>query len=300
MLSIEIAAGLMGAALAVASAAAAPSMSRLDGGAVTGALGVGEQAVLSGDGGALAFAGRMVDARGLTALAGQSSDLAYIAVVDGAAEIDGVRARPGFVLLIPPYGEDVTAARFDAGRLADALGDAPAAENASFSSALAKVARRQRRGLFFGRYARTSFNLQAVGGADRERARRSTTAEPAVAALRFSGESDPEALERDVAARFVDALSAGDADTVAALLDPSPFGGPDLRGGATGARRLAAERLLGARDWPVVLGSARIAPAASGWTVTGAGGAFHLAMRGVDDFVYVAAISARISGEPSR
>ena len=256
-------------------------------------LPMGGQLLIEGATQELPFAGQAVVLDGFTGILGQSAETAYVLVIEGAARIGETHAGPGRVLLIPPYGGAPASARYDAGRLAQQWDADAVARHPAAHAALAGIARRQGRGLFFGTLGRTALNLAAPGGAEAESARRSVAGEAAVAAIRFAPQDDLASIGRSVSERMVQALARGDAASVAALLDPAPYGNTDLTGGGGDARRLAATRLLASHDWPRLLSGATLAPSedGSGWTARSASGAARIALRRLGDFVFVSHIA---------
>lgn len=286
--------GLLSAALLVSGpASAAPGMLLEDGRtSESEALAAGEQLVVEQRNGQLAFAGRSLALLEATVILGYASEVAYAIVVDGRAADGDLVAESGSMLMIPPYGANPVVQRFDAARFAASWSDrAKAARPAAFA-ALESVANRQRAGLRLGRFSRSRLNITAPGGASPELARRSVKGAAAVQAIRFSGQSDMAAIERSVVDRFLAALAENDAETVAALIDPVPFGNQDLRGGASDARVMMARELIDERDWKAAL--AGVSPERQGdgniWKLNGAGGQGVLVMRPMGDFVFIRAI----------
>lgn len=256
------------------------------------ALATGDQLLLTGREGALRFAGRELRLAGFSGIVGFASEVAYVVVIAGEARDGALRAAAGQMLLIPPYGAAPSVQRFDAARLrARWSAAARTAEPASFAQ-LGALAARQHRGLFFGRLARTSFNVAAPGGAERELAGRSVRGAGAVRDLRFSGRSDPAAVERGIVEMFLAALVAGDAERVASLMDPVPFGNTDLRGGAAEARLAMARLLIGQRDWSAALSGAQAERdgQTNNWRLNGPAGRGAIALRPMGDFAFVRAI----------
>jgi len=255
-------------------------------------LAAGEQLVIETRSGPLRFGGRSLDLADFTGLLGYSSEVAYVVVIAGQVREGGRRVGPGRMLLIPPYGGAPIVQRYDARRLMESWSQSVRTARAEAFTRLAAIAQSQGRGVFFGRLARTNFNVAAPGNAERELAGRTVRGGGAVQAIRFSGTADPAAIERRVIDGFVAALLAGDAVAVAALMDPVPFGNTDLRGGAAEARLTMARALIAQRDWGALLREASVARAGEGndWTVSGPGGRATLALRPMGDFVFVRTI----------
>lgn len=253
----------------------------------SGRLSTGQQLLLTGRTGALPFAGREIAMEGFSGIVGYANDLAYVAVLEGTASVGEVQARAGSILILPPYGAPPTAERFDAARLVPKFSD-PARQAAPTAYAsLERIAASQSRGIWLGRLGRTRFNVAASGSARNERATRTLMGDPAIREIRFSGASDPRAVEQMVASRFLDALKAGDARTVAALLDPAPFGGRSLGGGAEAARLQAAQALIASRNWSQAIGAATPQFANGAWRA----GTAEVRLRALDDFVFVSRVS---------
>lgn len=279
--------------LAAAPAAAEPGILLADARpADSASLATGDQLLLTGSNATLQFAGRELRLEGFSGILGFASEVAYVVVLDGQARDGSTQVEPGRMLLIPPYGAAPSVQRFDAARLrARWSAAARVAQPASFQH-LSLLAAGQHRGLFFGRLARTSFNVAAPGGAEQELAGRTVRGSGAVRDLRFSGQRDPAAVERGVVDMFMAALAAGDAERVASLMDPVPFGNTDLRGGASEARVAMARSLIAERNWGAALQGASVERAneTNDWRLTSAAGAGTITLRPMGDFVFVRAI----------
>jgi hypothetical protein len=72
-------------------------------------------------------------------------------------------------------------------------------------------------------------------------------------------------------------------------MDPTPFGGRALAGGADDARLMAASALIESRDWSQVAGDSPPQLSDGVWRAGNAA----LQLRTIDDFVFV----SRVSGE---
>ena len=283
------------AALALASAPASADPGILLAAARPGdsdSLGAGDQLLLEDRSGPLSFAGRALVLDGFTGILGYSSEAAYILVIDGRVMDGARRVTPGKMLLIPPYGTEPSVQRFDAARLRASWSEAARQSRPDTYARLGSIAAGQNRGLFLGRLSRTAFNVAAPAGVDDELAGRTVRGADAVQAIRFSGESDPAAIERRVVDTFLAALAAGDVEGVAALMDPVPFGNTDLRGGAADARLAMARLLIGQRDWAGLLREASVARQGAGnvWTLSAPDMRGTLALRPMGDFVFVRTI----------
>lgn len=252
-------------------------------------LTTGEQLVLERADRTVDFAGSPVTLRQFSGILGYASEVAYVVVIDGVAEAGGTRATRGKMLLIPPYGAEVMRQRFDAGRLGDVWNvDMRTRAPATYAS-LERLSSAQARGVALGRFGKTNFNVAASGVAADELARRTVVGGKAIRDIRFSGERNPEAIERTIVGSLVAALIAGDAHAVASLMDPVPYGNTDLRAGADDARLLMAASLVASRDWRAVLGTgeARRGAADNVWVVAGPAGTATVTLRPMGDFSYV-------------
>lgn len=261
------------------------------------ALKTGDQLVVSALNGAHDVAGHSVSFTQFSGVFGQSSDIAYILVAEGRAKTDSAEAKAGEVLLLMPYGGDTVVQRYAARRFLDSWSDQAINANPGIYQRFKKVSNKQRWGLFFGRLEPTNFNVTAPGSSAQELARRSVVGDEAVQQIRFSGITEPEAVEREVVARFVNALAVGDAETVASLMDPSPFGMTDLRGGAGGARLLMAERLIASHDWQKVLGPTAAAERTANdgeWRIANGARNTVLGLRPIGDFTYIKTIETEL------
>lgn len=250
-------------------------------------LATGEQLLITGHSGALPFAGQQVTATAFTGIVGYSNELAYLVVLDGTASLGSYAAGAGQMLILRPYGASASVEQFDAIRLSKQWSDgAKDAAPAAYAS-LERIKGGQELGVWFGRLGQTSYNVAASGSARYEKATRTLMGNEAVRDIRFSGASDPMAVEQMVATNFFNALKAGDAQTVAALMDPTPFGGPSLAGGADDARVMAARALIASRNWAQVASTASPHLSDGAWRA----GEASLQLRSIDDFVFVSRIS---------
>lgn len=246
-------------------------------------LDTGQQLLLENRSGAFTFAGQRLDLDGFTGVVGYSNELAYVTVIEGSASAGEVRAERGWMLMLPPYGGEPMRERFDAIRFSQQWSEVARGAAPKAYASLEALGRRQGLGVFFGRYGQTGFNVAASGSADRERARRALLGAEAVRDVRFSGENDPHAIEQRVVTTFLAALIEGDAEAVAALMDPTPFGGRALAGGAQEARVATARTMIASRDWRALIGSAEPTLSDGQWRA----GAVRVRLRSVDDFTFV-------------
>ncbi len=258
-----------------------------------GTLKTGDQLVVHSLNGKHVVAGHNINFTDFSGVFGQSSDTAYVLVASGQASVDGKQAKPGHVLILMPYGGQTVVQHYDAKRFTRAWPETAVTSNPDIHDAFMQVARNQKWGLFFGRYASTSFNVAAPGSAPTELARRSIVGSDVVQSIRFSSANDPAEVERAVVETFTRALANGDAKTVASLMDPSPFGFSDLRGGADGARLLMAKKLLASRNWSSWLRGAQFLPKSENgvWQINGDGGRTDIILKPIGDFTFIQSIN---------
>jgi hypothetical protein len=231
----------------------------------------GEQRVLTNHSATMMFAGRSITFSGFTGLLGYASDVAYVAVTDGSASLANQVATPGRMIILPPFGEQVSVVRFDARRLMGAMEQPADSALAPFHASLQPIARSQSRGIFLGSLGRTNFNVATSGQASQELARRSIVGGTAVQDIRYGDNGDRTGLEKAVVTRFLSALVSGDIATTAQLMDPLPFGLTDMRGVPGDARNVAALHLIFGRNWQAALGTAtpEFDSARSVWVIAG-------------------------------
>lgn len=254
-------------------------------------LATGEQLLVTTPAPAMPFAGRQIDLDGFSGIVGYANEVAYIAVIEGTASADNAKAKAGQMLLLRPYGAQSNAVRFDAIRLADHWSEATRAAAPNAYASLNRIKSRQENGVWFGRLGQTSYNVAASGSAANEKATRALMGEAAVRNIRFSGANDPMAVEKMVVANFLDALKSGDAEAASALMDPTPFGGRALAGGASHARLVSARTLIASRDWSRIVGTNEPTFSDRIWRAGGA----SIALRPIDDFVFVSRISGDVN-----
>lgn len=255
-------------------------------------LSTGEQGMVGlPEGASFTLVGYSVSGGPGRALVGQAADILYLAVASGSVTVGDATAEAGEALFLEPLMGGASVVRFDAARLLGTLSADARAAHPGLVADLEGIAAEQAVGIFFGLYEPTRFNLQAGGSGATEESRRLTHGDDVIRRIRFGGVADPARIEELVVAEFLAALRAGDAATVAALLDPTPYGGTDLRGGGAEARALVAARLVASRDWARALGDGGAVRGGSDglWTVAGRE-AVTLRNRPVTDFVYVSTI----------
>lgn len=286
--AISLATIAMGVASSLPAANAQAGILLKDGSpAQSTTLATGEQLLISSHSGPLPFAGRQIALSGFSGIVGYSNELAYVVTLDGSAAIDGDAASPGHMLIIRPYGAPVSVEPFDAIRLSGKWSDAARQAAPQAYAALGRIREGQELGVWFGRLGQTSFNIAASGSARHEKSTRTLMGHEAVRDIRFSGASDPMAVEKLVATTFLDGLKAGDAQTVAALMDPTPFGGRGLGGGGDEARLMVASSLIASCNWSAIAGTSAPQLTDGAWRA----GQAAIQLRTIDDFVFVSRIS---------
>lgn len=272
-----------------AAAAQSADMSMAD-------LSAGDQVSQSGVSGIKVFAGNTIELTDFAGVFGMSSDTAYVVIASGHATIGEMKAKPGEVLILTPYGGKPAKQTFDVSRFLHDWSGENSAQHPEVLAAFEKVQKKQARAIFLGLFQQTDFNVAAPGSASTELARRTVVGSPVVQSIRFSNVDDPAEVERLIVSAFRDALIAGDVSAVASLMDPTPFGGSDLRGGADGARLLAARQLIGSTDWQSLLSSSQFVrkPDSNLWALTNGQNQFSIQLRPVGDFTYISSIQREL------
>ena len=257
----------------------------------------GDQLILSNHNGQIQFGGRNIDLAKFTGVIGYASEVAYVVTIAGTADTGDIRAERGRMILIPPFGGELSIARFDAARLRDKW-DENIQTSASFAyAALDNLAEGQSTGIFMGRLGRTNFNVAASGLASQELAKRTIVGGDAVTKIRFDSQQNAEGLEKQIVSEFTAALAQGDAEKVAQFIDPLPFGVNDLREGADEARKLMAEALIAERNWKTALGNAppvQDSNVETLWVVRGPVSRTFIHLRRTTDFAFVSTIRTGI------
>lgn len=239
------------------------------------------------------FADQMVDLTEFSGVFGQSSDAAYVLVAAGQAEIKGKKAKAGQILLILPYGIEIVVQRFDAQRFVESWSPQTINTHPELHSRLTEIANNQKRAIFWGLYEATDFNVTAPGSQSAELARRSVVGSSIINDIRFSAQDSQENIERQVVDAFVQALASGNSETVATLFDPTPFGGSDLRGGATGARLMLAQKLLTSYDWGPRLQDPQLTRLENSaqWRVVSGEHTTEITLIPIEDFTFVQSVN---------
>lgn len=256
------------------------------------ALATGDQLVLSGHSGTLAFAGEELALEDFSGVLGYASQAAYAIAIEGEARIGDIEAERGRMLLVAPFGEGIVSERFDARRLYEALAEDTQSERvAPVLAALEGLADRQDLGVFFGRLSRTGFNVTTMGSAKAERARRGRVGGTAVREVRYSSPQSITGSERFIVERFAEALASGDAVVVGQFLDPLPYGPGASEQGGAGARQIAAEALLARADWSGIAAAEPERTGETSWRIAGGGTVAQVELRRTTDFAFVSSIA---------
>ncbi|MEM8937169.1 MAG: hypothetical protein AAGC77_12245 [Pseudomonadota bacterium] len=275
----------------VASAQSGSQMRASGAERLIGNLQTGERLALENETGDIRFAGRTIALSEFSGLMGYSADLAYVLTFSGRAELAGESAKSGRMLLIQPFEEKPLVERFDARRLHAGVAMHGNEMSETLAEALNALAKKQGRGIFFGRLGRTEFNVAAAESKETEQNRRRLLGDQAIRDIRFSSNLSGSDVVPTVVSSFVAALAAGDMATAAQFIDPTPFGFGDLSQDGFDARLLTAEALLNQRDWSG-LSSPRIQQiSGTKWIVSGAQTQALVTTRLTTDFAFVQSIS---------
>lgn len=254
-------------------------------------LSMGEQAILNGEAGTFEFAGHTLSADNVSGLIGFSSDAAFIAVAEGKLRFGSEALSRGQAIILPPFGVPPAIVRYDAARL---IADWQSEQQSQFPAVYGqfqKVAKRQKRAIFFGRLTPTALNVAAPGSAEDEEARRSLVGADVIKQIRYQTDQAQGDIENAIVSAFVAGLKSKDVAAVAALLDPTPFGRTDMRGQPGQARLLMAQQLIDERDWARTLGNGDLVGDGRSWRVGGRQG-LAITLRPIGDFAYISTIQA--------
>ncbi len=251
-------------------------------------LATGDQLVLEGFSGTLAFAGQELVLTNFTGVLGYASESAYAVTAGGSAAIGDDRAPRGRMLLIAPFGQGIVTERFDARRLHTALSKAPLATNYPAAlAALENVAGGQDTGVFIGRLGRTNFNVATMGSAQAETARRARTGSTAIREARFTSPNSIAGTEAVIVERFIDALAKGNVDAASQFIDPMPYGGGDT----SAMRQVAARALLSDHQWQRLAAAQPEQTGDTTWRVSSDGMTAQVELRRTSDFAFIQSIS---------
>lgn len=252
----------------------------------------GQQLPLNAFSGPINFAGRTINLNSFSGFLGQSVDVAYLVTVKGGATIGELNASSGDVMILPAFSGDPGVEKFDAERFYASLSDEYVRDNPDIMSSLEALVKKQSRAIFLGRYSPTSLNLSAPGSAGNELTRRSIVSDDAINAIRFSDAADATSIQRSIIDAMEEALASGDVETVAAFVNPAPFGAADIRGAPNQARLLYAKRMLEGHDWTALLAQSRFNATAEDfvWTLSVEGRPVTLTLMPFGDFIYIKSI----------
>ncbi|WP_221435338.1 hypothetical protein [Algisphaera agarilytica] len=188
---------------------------------------------------------------------GMSSEFIFAAVLKGQANCEAGVLESGDVLLLrhlgtTPPGKNVFAAR----EFAQTLRDAGRSDLATDLDRTIKVQKQKR---FWGVLRPTNLNVGSPMNDDVEALRQSYTT-PTLVRLKRSVD-DIHELPELVAFTFLQAANANNAETIAALLDPTPFRSSAKEGRLEEDRRAIATRVL-EQNWAsgIALGSIKATP----------------------------------------
>ena len=182
---------------------------------------------------------------------GLSSEFLYAAVLSGSLGVTDGRAEDrgaGAGLMVEAAEAAVWghlgggAARVQPYSTRDLRSGLREAGREDLADRLEPAHRIQERRRFWGLVRPTNLNVSVPLRPEVESARRLYLLDPAVVGAKRRSASAAE-LSAGVARAFLEALQAGDAGTVAALLDPGPFEGPAQRGDFADTRRAYARSL---------------------------------------------------------
>lgn len=223
-----------------------------------------------------------------------SSEFASLAVLAGDVRTGSQTARAGEVLVTPIESGRTERFLFDAAKLARTL--SPDMAEAALPL-LDPIIARQKRQRFWGRLETVGVNVRAPAPGPAEDIRRAYLSDPVVVELRRTGGGNLAKLTQATALRFVGALAAGDATTVAALIDPKPFTDGNLDSNEwRSARQGFANRLAGDQQLVSALGGAATTPGpvAAIWLVgpEGAAPTHRLTLTTRDRAVFVSSLEA--------
>ena len=149
-----------------------------------------------------------------------STEMVTIAVVSGQLAIGATRARAGEALVTPIDGSQTHLFGYDAERLAASLPPAWAQE---MTAPLQQLALRQKRLKFWGLIEPVRINATSPSAPNVEIVRQSYLGNETIIGLRRAAHGQPQALAGLTVKKFAESLAAGDATSVAHLLDPKPF-----------------------------------------------------------------------------
>jgi hypothetical protein len=229
------------------------------------------------------------------AVVSTSSELVTIAVIAGQLAQGSTVAKAGQALVTPIEGSTTQRFGFDAARLAATL---PAEWQSDVSAPLDRLAADQQRAKFWGLTEPAGINASAPMGPQVEAVRQSYLGNDTIMSLRRAAQGRPEVLAELTARRFAEALAAGNAAAVAALLDPKPFTDTGAAATAWQATRLAfAQHLTGDETLKQAMTTAPVAVAGAS-DVFLADGAFRIQLVTRDRAMFVTAVEPQSGSAP--
>jgi hypothetical protein len=221
-----------------------------------------------------------------------SSAYLTVAVTSGRISADGgPNAGPGEALVLSLDTGAISKHAYDVERLAASASPGAAS---LLSVDLEAAAARQRRLRWWGLLEPTEINVAAPASGAIEHLRRSYLDHALIIEQRRIPSEDRAGL---TAARFIEALTGGDAQAMAGLIDPAPFlarVGPD---GLAVARAQAAASLADNTDLRAALGAApqtTLADDRASASILGSEGAWRLALVQRDGVIFVAALTPEV------
>ena len=226
-----------------------------------------------------------------TVVLGASADFVHAACLRGSIQSNGVSAGPGVLILWRPDSDQPERFDFDIARF---LATSSLTFSPDLQNALGQLAERQRRLIFWGALARTNKNAQSLVSPALEPTRRAYLRRPAVIRLRLEHQ-DTSALARATTQEFVAALAAGDAETVADLLNPALFVTEDAGMGSNEWQRLRrafADDLV-RQPWRTRLSAGEVEATDDPglWYVRAAPSGFVITISTFDAMTFVAAVA---------
>ena len=181
--------------------------------------------------------------REAVALAGVSSEFVFVAVLSGRLTGREQEVGPGEAAVWGHLGaQEPRVQPYSVRDLSAALAEA---ERNDLAELLEPARRKQERQRFWGLIRPTALNVATPLRPEVESVRRSYLTDPTVIGVKRAAQS-PDDLPRRVAERFLRALWGGEAEEVAALLDPEPFEQAARQGTFTEARQRYAEQIVDA------------------------------------------------------
>lgn len=215
-----------------------------------------------------------------------SSELVTAAVIEGTLLQGHVAARAGEALVTPIDGSRPRRYGYDARRLIASL---PPHWMSGTQAALEQLSDRQARRAFWGLIEPVGTNAAAPVTPQAEAFRQAYLGNETVLGLRRAAAGDRQTLAALTLQRFVEAVTAGDREVIAHLLDPLPFSNASSDPAIwLPARQLVADRLLADDALAGSLAQGAIAAVDESGTVAVGGFRIGLVMR--DRAMFIAAV----------